>query len=394
MIALGIDAGPDGVRAALASDPTDIIHGRDLRQVWQEATRRAGRPQGAVLTAPAGGMPGDRRSLLRAARNADIDVFRVISAPAAAALEHASRTGSSGTFAVLDLRRNAFDCSLVSVDASTAEKGSESGGLPRLSAAEAGPVARSLSFATARSDGSGAPQRARRIEVLAGVGFADLGADAVDLAITEALQEESGATHRDLSTLRLHARRAREAMSDHFDTLVQVRLPGGAGLDRRLNRHQMSNFADRVRRRWMDACRRAIAEAESHPAWIDAVLVLDHGPMLRRVVRRCFNRPPIVLGPDAPAAGAARYARILAGDAEGPLILERSTHGLALEARDGTLTQLLPAGIPLPASVACRSARGDRLVHFDWRGAQVGVEALEFEITRVFLDADGVVRAE
>jgi molecular chaperone DnaK (HSP70) len=368
MIALGIDAGPDGVRAALASDPTDIIHGRDLRQVWQEATRRAGRPQGAVLTAPAGGMPGDRRSLLRAARNADIDVFRVISAPAAAALEHASRTGNSGTFAVLDLRRNAFDCSLVSVDASE----------------------RAVAKQSERATG----QRARRIEVLAGVGFADLGADAVDLAITEALQEESGATHRDLSTLRLHARRAREAMSDHFDTLVQVRLPGGAGLDRRLNRHQMSNFADRVRRRWMDACRRAIAEAESHPAWIDAVLVLDHGPMLRRVVRRCFNRPPIVLGPDAPAAGAARYARILAGDAEGPLILERSTHGLALEARDGTLTQLLPAGIPLPASVACRSARGDRLVHFDWRGAQVGVEALEFEITRVFLDADGVVRAE
>lgn len=354
MNGLGIDTAPDGVRAALltGTPPTmELLHGRTLREVWQAAGTRFGTLGGAVLTAPAGGMPGDRRSLLRAARQADIDVLRVISAPAAAALEHASRTGATGTFAVLDLRRTAFDCSLVAVDA-------------------------------------------ERIEVLAGLGFPDLGADAVDQALTDALQQECGATARDLSTLRLHARRAREAMSDHFDTAIEVRLPSGARLDRRLNRHQMSQFAETVRRRWVAACRRGVAEAESHPAWLDGVLLLDHAPMLRRVVRRVFNRPAVVLGADAPAEGAARYARILAGDSPGPLILERSTHGLALESRDGTLTHILEAGIHLPASVPCQPARGDRLVHLDWRGAAVAVEALEPEVVRLVLDADGVVRAE
>ena len=47
-------------------------------------------------------------------------------------------------------------CILEAGQASAAEKGSESGGLPRLSAADAGPVASSLCFATARRD---APER-------------------------------------------------------------------------------------------------------------------------------------------------------------------------------------------------------------------------------------------
>ena len=45
------------------------------------------------------------------------------------------------------------------LDASAAEKGSESGGLPRLSAADAGPVAGSLCFATASSDAFPDPER-------------------------------------------------------------------------------------------------------------------------------------------------------------------------------------------------------------------------------------------
>ncbi|MCB9550226.1 MAG: Hsp70 family protein [Myxococcales bacterium] len=348
MIALGIDATADGACAVQGDAPP--IRGRDLRQVWQAGLERFGALAGAVLTAPAGGAPGERRSLLRLARQADIDVFRLISAPAAAALAHAGRTGAHGTFAVLDLRRTAFDCSLVSVDAD-------------------------------------------RVEVLAAVGFADLGADAVDQAIVDALAAESHATPRDLSTLRLHARQAREALADAFDTGLQVRLPSGARLDRRLTRHEAAHYADRVRRRWMAACRRAVAEAESHPAWLDGVLVLDNAPMLRRVVRRAFNQPAVIMGPDARAEGAARYARILVGEEAGPLVLERSTHGLCLEARDGTRTPILPAGVPLPASVLCQPQRGDRLVHLDWRGKSVAVEALEATTTSLFLDADGVVSA-
>ncbi|MEZ4467726.1 MAG: Hsp70 family protein [bacterium] len=322
MIALGIDASADGVCATLARE--EPVRGRDLGQVWRDATARFGPAAGAVLSAPAGGLPGERRSLLRAARQADIDVFRLISAPAAAALEHAGRTGAQGTFAVLDLRRTAFDCSLVSVDA-------------------------------------------ERVEVLAAVGFADLGADAVDQAIVDVLAADCGATQRDHSTLRLHARRAREALADAFDAAIQVRLPSGAVLDRRLTRHEAAHYADQVRRRWMAACRRAIAEAESHPAWLDAVLVLDHAPMLRRVVRRAFTRPAVVMGPDARAAGAARYASILVGEVAGPLVLERSTHGLCLEARDQTRTPILPAGVPLPASVPCHPQRG--IGWCTWTGA-------------------------
>ena len=352
MSAVGLDISPEHARVARCGDEgPECLEARDLRQVWRAATEAWGPRTGAVFTASAGGHPGERRGLLRQARNAQVEVLRILSAPAAAAFGHWQATQTPGTYAILDLRRSTFDCSVVSV----------------------------------------APER---VEVLSAIGFTDLGADAVDVALTEALAQSCRAEPRDLSALRMHARKAREALSNRFSVDIDARLPSGAPVRRALTRHQMTEHADAVRVRWMAACRRAVAEAETTPAWLDGVLVLGFAPMLGKVARRCFHRPPTRLGAHGAAIGAAHYAAVLTGDAEGPIVLERSTHGLALQDREGVKRIVLGAGTPLPASVRCTPRRGERLIHLDWRDSIIGVEQLDAGTQHLILDADGVVHAQ
>lgn len=351
MSAIGIDVSVGGAHAVhVIDDAPHLLEARDLRHVWQLAQRDWAGVEGAVITASAGGHAGERRGLLRQARQADIEVLRILSAPAAAAFGHWQASQQPGTYAVLDLRRSTFDCCVVSVDAT-------------------------------------------RIEVLSAIGFADLGADAVDGALCDALAGDAPLDARDRTALRRHARAARDALSDAFIARIDIRLPSGAALRRQLTRHQMGAYAERVRGRWMAACQRAIAEADTCVEWLDGVLVLGFAPMLGKVARRCFHRPPVRLGADGAALGAARYGAVLLGDAPGPIVLERSTHGLALQDRDGQHRLLLAAGTPLPASVACTPARGERLIHLDWRNTIVGTEQLEAGTARLVLNADGVVQA-
>lgn len=352
MSAIGLDISPE--RAIIArhhDDGPQCLQARDLRQVWGTATTTWGPQTGAVFTASAGGHPGERRGILRHARNAQVEVLRILSAPAAAAFGHWQATKATGTYAVLDLRRSNFDCCVVAI----------------------------------------APER---VEVLSAIGYTDLGADAVDTALTQALAEGCDAEPRDQSALRMHARTAREALSTQFGVDIDARLPSGARVRRTLTRHQMTRHADEVRVRWMAACRRAVAEAETTAAWLDGVLVMGFAPMLGKVARRCFHRPPTRLGTNGAAIGAAQYARVLQGDADGPIVLERSTHGLALEDREGVKRIVLGAGTPLPASVQCTPRRGERLIHLDWRDSIIGVEQLDAGTHRLVLDADGVVRAD
>lgn len=351
MSVAGIDVSPASALIARWHDGDgERIDARNMRQAWKAAQNQWGDLEGAVVTAPAGGHAGERRGLVRQARQAGVEVLRIISAPAAAAFGHLRQTGEGGTFAVLDLRRATFDCCVVDLGVD-------------------------------------------RIEVLSAIGFTDLGADAVDASLVQILAHEFAVAERDASALRMHARRAREGLSDAFAVDIEARLPSGKRLRRRLTRHQMRRYADAVRTRWGDACRRALAEAETCPAWLDGVLVLGFAPMLNNVVRRCFHRPPVRLGAAGAAIGAARYAQLLAGDGEGPLVFERSTHGLALEGRDGTRRLVLPAGTPIPASVACTPRKGERLIHLDWRDGTVGVEQLDAGTRRLTLDADGIVHA-
>lgn len=352
MSAIGLDISPErAIMARCDDDGPECLEARDMRQVWQAGTQAWGAQTGAVFTASAGGHPGERRGLLRLARNAQVDVLRILSAPAAAAYGHWQSTQTTGTYAVLDLRRSHFDCSVVSVSPD-------------------------------------------RVEVLSAIGFTDLGADAVDAALTASLAQGCEAHPRDHSALRMHARQARESLSKQFSVDVDARLPSGVRVRRALTRHQMTRYADQVRVRWMAACRRAIAEAETTAAWLDGVLVLGFAPMLGKVARRCFHRPPTRLGANGAAIGAAQYARLLTGDADGPIVLERSTHGLALEDREGVKRIILGAGTPLPASVQCTPRRGERLVHLDWRDSTIGVEQLDAGTHRLVLDADGVVSAQ
>lgn len=351
MSAIGIDVSPASALIARwqADEGDEHLEARDMRQGWKAAQNQWGQVDGAVVTAPAGGHPGERRGLLRQARQAGVEVLRIISAPAAAAFGYLQSTGRAGAYAVLDLRRATFDCCIVDL----------------------GP---------------------RRIEVVAAIGFTDLGADAVDAALIEILTAEFEVPERDASALRMHARTAREGLSEAFAVAIDARLPSGTRLQRQLTRHEMRRYADGVRTRWGAACRRAMAEAETCSAWLDGVLVLGFAPMLNNVVRRCFQRPPIRLGAAGAAEGAARYAASML-DGGGPLVLERSTHGLALEDRDGSWRAVLPAGTPIPASVACTPRKGERLIHLDWRDSIVGVEQLEPGTDRLTLDADGIVHA-
>lgn len=352
MSAIGLDVSSE--RAIIArhrDDDAECLEARTMRQVWRTATEAWGPQTQAVITASAGGHPGERRGLLRQARNTQVEVLRILSAPAAAAFGYWQATQATGTYAVLDLRRANFDCCVVAV----------------------------------------APER---VEVLSAIGYTDLGADAVDTALTQTLAQGARAEPRDHSALRMHARAAREALSNRFSVDIDARLPSGAQLRRTLTRHQMTRHADAVRVRWMGACRHAVAEAETTPAWLDGVLVLGFAPMLGKVARRCFHRPPIRLGSNGAAIGAAHYARVLSGDADGPIVLERSTHGLALEDREGVKRIVLGAGTPLPASVQCAPRRGERLIHLDWRDSIIGVEQLDAGTHRLVLDANGVVRAE
>lgn len=352
MSVAGIDLSPTSALIARWHDGrVEHLEARDMRQAWKAAQNQWGQLEAAVLTAPAGGHPGERRRLLRHARQAGVEVLRIISAPAAAAFGHLQASGQSGTWAVLDLRRATFDCCVVALDA-------------------------------------------QRVEVLAAIGFTDLGADAVDAALVHVLANEFMVPERDASALRMHARQAREGLSGEFAVAIDARLPSGKRVRRRLTRHQMRAYAEVVRDRWMAACRRAMAEAETIPAWLDGVLVLGFAPMLNNVVRRCFHRPPVRLGATGAAGGAARYALRLTGEADGPLVFERSTHGLALEARDGSWRGVLPAGTPIPASVACTPRKGERLIHLDWRDTIVGVEQLARGPAELLLDADGVVHVD
>ena len=97
MSAVGLDVSPEHARVARQSpDGPVCLEARDMRQVWRTATEAWGRQTGAVLTASAGGHPGERRGLLRQARNAQVEVLRILSAPAAAAYGHWQATRVAG----------------------------------------------------------------------------------------------------------------------------------------------------------------------------------------------------------------------------------------------------------------------------------------------------------
>lgn len=295
-----------------------------LRALRERAAAHLGRDvRHAVITVPANADHAQRQATRQAGRLAGLEVLRLLSEPAAAALAYGLDRRREGRFAVFDLGGGTFDVSILHL-----------------------------------VDGT--------FEVLAVAGDPQLGGDDLDRAVARALLLDAGvdpATVEPAVRRRavLAAGRAKEALTRRFDVRVDVPLPGGRTHRRRLSRGYVEQILLPVLDRTIAPCRRALADAGLRPTELDGVVLVGgstRSPLVQRFVATLFEQKPLTgLDPDhVVALGAAIQADLLSAASElrrqgdDVLVLEAAPSSLGLETPDGGVDVLIPRCSTLPAS--------------------------------------------
>lgn len=293
------------------------ISARILERLKETAERALEQPvHRAVVTVPAYFNHSQREATRKAAEMAGLTVERLLNEPTAAALAYGlDRLGEEAAVAVYDLGGGTFDLSVLQM-----------------------------------RDGF--------FEVIATAGDTRLGGDDLDLALAQELATVLGLgplTDSEEASLRVHAREAKEALSE-ADQVV-VRLPffrGEESHEVTLSRELLDRLARPLLERTAVICRSAFAEAEKKGVKEIQRLVLVGGstriPLVRECLREWFGLDPdLSQHPDeAVALGAAIQAGMLCGRVRQVLLVDVTPLSLGIETFGGLMNVIIPRNSTIP----------------------------------------------